>query len=124
MSMPAFECFNNSPKEKHMRNHIPVLIATLMLAAATGAVFAKGPGGGAGGGAVGAPGTGGVSSEHFSQQGAQNSNGPNAADRDKGLERAEDRMSQEGLENSRAEKAPLKRQPKPKDRPAKPSSRE
>jgi len=37
-----------------------------------------------------------MSAQHISPQGLQNTNGPNAADRDKGLQRAEDRMSRRG----------------------------
>lgn len=50
------------------------------------------PGGGVGGGHVG-----GSSSSNISSQGVRNTNGQNSTDRDTGLDRAEDRMDQEGL---------------------------
>lgn len=43
---------------------------------------------------------GGASASHMSAQGVANTNGPNAADRDKGLDRAEDRMSAQGAANT------------------------
>jgi hypothetical protein len=43
---------------------------------------------------------GGASASQISAQGAANTNGPNAADRDKGLDRAEDRKSTKGAANS------------------------
>jgi hypothetical protein len=46
--------------------------------------------------------TGGKSSAYISDEGLLNTNGPNALDRDKGLERAEDRMSQSGLTHEKA----------------------
>lgn len=46
--------------------------------------------------------TGGVSSGHVSEKSMANTNGPNAADRDKGMERAEDRMSQQGIDHQKA----------------------
>ena len=42
-------------------------------------------------------GMGGMLSRHMSTAGMENTNGPQATDRDKGLGRADDRMSQEGL---------------------------
>jgi len=51
-----------------------------------------------------------ASASHMSEQGAANTNGPNAADRDKGLDRAEDRMSQEGIEHSKATTQQSKKQ--------------
>jgi hypothetical protein len=45
---------------------------------------------------------GGASASHISSQGRANTNGPNAADRDKGLARAEDRMSAKGLAHQKA----------------------
>ena len=59
--------------------------------------FAAGGGHGAGG-----HGFGGDSAAHLGAQGVGNSNGPNALDRDKGLERAQDRMAEQGLEHSKA----------------------
>ena len=45
---------------------------------------------------------GGASASHLSAQGLAHSNGPNAADRDKGLPRAEDRRSASGLAHNKA----------------------
>jgi hypothetical protein len=47
-------------------------------------------------------GFGGNSAPHLSNQGIRNSNGPNSLDRDKGLARAHDRMSKQGLAHSDA----------------------
>lgn len=64
-------------------------------AAAIAAVFilalAVGPGGSAFAKGKGHP--GGQSSGHISEEGLQNTNGPNASDQDKGTERAEDRKN-------------------------------
>lgn len=57
---------------------------------------------------------GGQSASHMSSQGLANSNGPNAADRDKGLDRAEDRMSKQGLAHQKATTHATKRQGKDK----------
>jgi hypothetical protein len=48
------------------------------------------------------PQTSAMASGHMSTQGTANSNGPSASDRDTGLNRAEDRMSQQGLAQNRA----------------------
>lgn len=82
-----------------------------LLASASLVAFAHG-GGGAGGAGVGAGfgggfgnGNGGtVAAGHASSHGAVDSNGILAADRDKGLQRADDRMSQEGLINGKSGK--------------------
>jgi hypothetical protein len=58
---------------------------SLMLAAASGMALAK-PGGHGGS-------AGGKSATHMSEQGTANTNGPTAADRDKGQDRAADRQS-------------------------------
>ena len=46
--------------------------------------------------------SGGMSSNHLSMAGSTNSNGPSSADRDKGLQRSGDRMSQRGLSHEKA----------------------
>ena len=46
--------------------------------------------------------SGGMSSNHLSMAGSANTNGPNSADRDKGLQRSGDRMSQQGLRHEKA----------------------
>lgn len=45
---------------------------------------------------------GGMSASHMSSRGLANTNGPNAADRDFGRARAEDRMNPQGLAHSKA----------------------
>lgn len=60
--------------------------------ALTGTVYAKGGGGGGGmGGMSGSHMSGGTSSSHMSGSGMTNTNGPSAADRDLGKDRASDR---------------------------------
>jgi hypothetical protein len=49
--------------------------------------------------------SGGMSSEHMSDQGQANTNGPNATDRDTGLDRSEDRASAEGLKHGKAHRS-------------------
>lgn len=57
----------------------------------------------------------GASPSHISAQGAANTNGRNAADRDKGLDRAEDRKSTKGPAHSKAQKHTSKHQAKKKE---------
>ena len=45
---------------------------------------------------------GGLSGSHISTQGSANTNGPNAMDRDTGLDRAQDRMSDKGVAHNKA----------------------
>ena len=45
---------------------------------------------------------GGHSAKHMSSEGLENTNGPSAADRDKGQARAEDRRSDEGQANEKS----------------------
>ncbi len=49
--------------------------------------------------------SGGVSSGHVSEKSMANTNGLNAADRDKGLDRAEDRMNQQGIDHQKSGKS-------------------
>jgi hypothetical protein len=84
-------------------------IAALLGAASTMVTAAPhGAGGNAGGHSAG-----GMSAGHISSQGMQNSNGANAEQRVTGLDRAEERMSDEGLEHSQAREAKLKRKSPP-----------
>lgn len=77
-----------------MRNAKPLalLIAALVLVPCT---YAKQSGGSGGptGGMIGSP---------MNNQGLTNTNGPNATDRDKGLDRAADRRNEEAAEQSKA----------------------
>jgi len=59
--------------------------------------------GGFGAHAMGSSQLGGFSGSHISAQGSANTNGPNALDRDTGLDRAQDRMSDQGIEHNKAE---------------------
>lgn len=81
-----------------MKKQIAPLLTAILLMATAGTSFAKGGGMGHGGDTMG-----GKSASHFSSQGLQNTNGPNAADRDRGLERAQERMSDQGLDHAKAE---------------------
>ncbi len=72
-----------------------IFIATMVCCASGTSVYAK-PGG-AGGGP-----TGGMSGSHMTQSGLANTNGPNAVDRDKGLDRATDRRNTRAAEHGKA----------------------
>ena len=72
-----------------------ILIATMVLGAPSTCAYAR-PGGAGGGSA------GGMAGSHMSQPGSANTNGPMAADRDKGLDRAADRRNEEAAEHSKA----------------------
>lgn len=88
-------------------------LAAVCLMAATAPVSLAHPGGGGGmrgggfgGGMSGMHGNfGGQSGAHISRQGMANSNGPNSSDRDFGRNRAQDRMSAQGLAHSKAHAA-------------------
>jgi hypothetical protein len=88
-----------------MRKLISVLLCGAFATAFSLSAAAGGPGGGAPGGrgasAPGGPPAG--------SQALQNSNGRFAKDRDKGLDRAEDRMSAQGLKHQKATDAQKKR---------------
>lgn len=84
-----------------MYKHSLAVVAACLLAGASLAVFAA-PGGGGGG----AP--GGMSGGHMSAAGLTNTNGPQATDRDKGQERAEDRRSAAGASHEKAQPAQAK----------------
>ncbi len=93
-----------------MRKSLLILASAAFAAALSfGAAARGGPGGGGGGsfggfshGTPGGPAAGGPA--------YGNSNGRFSRDRDKGLERAEDRMSQKGLEHEKATDAQKKQQ--------------
>jgi hypothetical protein len=75
-----------------MSKSIAVFITTVALALGTSATaFARGGGGG-----------GGAPAARASSSGVANSNGPFSTDRDHGLDRATDRMSQAGLAHEKA----------------------
>lgn len=84
---------------------LPALLAgafgiALAVVPASALAHGGGHGGGMGQSNSSMGGFGGNSMGHISSQGLANTNGPNAADRDMGLERAEDRMSDQGLAHS------------------------
>lgn len=66
------------------------------------------------GGGGGMP--GGVSGAHMSASGLSNTNGPAALDRDKGRDRAEDRMSSSGAAHGQAQQAKHGKSRRPEDR--------
>jgi hypothetical protein len=78
-----------------------IIGAVVLLTSTSASVFARG---GGGGGGVGGTHFGGTSSQHVSSEGIKNSNGVNAIDRDKGLQRSADRASQKGLAHKTASK--------------------
>ena len=84
-----------------MMNKAIIAVVAASMTCAGGAAFARG-GGGTGGG------MGGNSGSHMSPSGIKNTNGPNSPDRDKGLDRAEDRMSKQGAAHEKADR-PKKR---------------
>lgn len=71
-----------------------ILITTIVFGVSGTSVYAK-PGGAGGGPA------GGMADGHMSQQGLSNTNGPQAADRDKGLDRAADRSNTKAATHSK-----------------------
>ncbi|PFH08002.1 hypothetical protein BCF11_0353 [Collimonas sp. PA-H2] len=72
--------------------------AALLLASASITTFARGGGGSH---------AGGTSTQHISSEGLKNTNGTNALDRDKGLQRSADRESQKGLAHKTANKGKM-----------------
>lgn len=88
-----------------MRKSIPVLICAAFAAAFSLSAAARGPGGGGGGDGF----SHGSPTGPSQSQALQNSNGRFSTDRDKGLDRAEDRMSQQGQEHEKATDAQHKR---------------
>lgn len=82
-----------------MLKNLAIIAVAGLMACTSAVVLARGGGGTPGG----------TSAAHISNQGIQNTNGQNSLDRDKGLERAEDRMSQEGLAHEKADGAKLKK---------------
>ncbi len=81
-----------------MRKLISVLLCGAFATAFSLSAAAGGPGGGASGGhGASAP-----SGPPAGSQAGDNSNGRFAQDRDKGLDRAEDRMSEQGLKHEKA----------------------
>ena len=81
-----------------MTHSTRLLIAACLFGLASGVSFAKG--GGGMGGPHGSP--GGLSAQHMSSQGTQNTNGPSALDRDTGLARSGDRRGMQGTEHFQA----------------------
>ena len=79
-----------------LKRKLVVVVACLLAGASVSAFAGHGGGGGS---------PGGMSSGHMSGAGLRNTNGPEAADRDKGLARAEDRMSAEGASHEKAQQA-------------------
>ena len=94
-----------------MRRPISLLLCGVFAAAFSLGAAARGPGGGPGSHGASAPG-----GPPASSQASENSNGRFAQDRDKGLDRAEDRMSEQGLKHEKATDAQKKgRKPTPEE---------
>ena len=74
-----------------MKRILLTAVATILLGVSLNALCAKG-------------GSAGGAGQHMSPKGAANTNGPNAADRDKGQDRAEDRRSAQGNKHENATK--------------------
>lgn len=83
-----------------MRKPILVLLCAAVIGALSLNAAARGPGSGGGFGGGFSHGT--PSGSSPSSGASENSNGRLAQDRDKGLDRAEDRMSEEGLKHEKA----------------------
>lgn len=81
------------------KRKLSIAIGCLLAAASATALAGHGSAGAAAGSA------GGMSVGHMSSSGLSNSNGPEAADRDKGLARAEDRRSASGTSHEKAQHA-------------------
>jgi hypothetical protein len=84
---------------KNMFKNACIIGAAILLTSASVTTFARGGGGGGGGTHFG-----GASSQHISSEGMKNTNGANAADRDKGLQRSADRANQKGLTHKKTNK--------------------
>lgn len=67
-----------------MSKRVLMFLVASLIAGGSAVAYARGGGGGGG--------MGGMSGSHMSSQGMANTNGPEAADRDRGRERAEDRQ--------------------------------
>ncbi len=80
-----------------MLNKAIIAAVAAAMACGGGTAFARGGGG-----------MGGTSGSHISPSGIKNTNGPNSPDRDKGLDRAEDRRSKQGAAHEKADR-PKKR---------------
>lgn len=91
-----------------MKTLVPVILFATLFAAQHELAIARGGPGGAPGGGNGAPHFGGPSSH---SQAAANSNGRFDTDRSTGLERAEDRMSEQGKAHAKTENAVNRRSP-------------
>lgn len=79
---------------------ILLTVVVSFLVGASTVAYARGGGGGGGGGMSG--GMGGMSGSRMSSQGFANTNGPESADRDTGLSRAEDRQSAKAASHEKA----------------------
>ena len=87
-----------------MKGILLTVVATILLGVSLNALCAKG-------------GSTGGAGQHMSPKGSANTNGPNAADRDKGQDRAEDRRSAQGNKHEKATKHKhAKHQGKEKDK--------
>lgn len=96
-----------------MRKSLLILGSAAFAAALSfGAAARGGPGGGGFGGGFGGFSHGTPGGPAAGGSAYENSNGRFSQDRDRGLDRAEDRMSQKGLEHEKATDARKKRNPR------------
>jgi hypothetical protein len=79
-----------------MRKFVAYLTAVIFMGMSLAVIAKPGNGGGH---------MGGSSDSHMSDKGTANTNGPDAADRDHGQERAEDRMNQHGMDHEKSGEA-------------------
>ncbi len=92
-----------------MRKSLLVLIGAALATSLSLTAVARGPGGGGMGLGAGVGGSLDRAGAALSGSAAANSNGRVSQDRDKGLDRAQDRMSQEGLQHEKATDVQKKR---------------
>ena len=105
-----------------MRKSLALFLCVIGIAAVSADAMARGGGGGGGGFGGGGAGFGGGasmgaagrdmgSSPRASTQGMANSNAPWTSDQEKGLDRAQERMNQQGLDHQKATSSTRPRQP-------------
>jgi hypothetical protein len=102
----------DNPRSIRMKKCISILAAALVLTAGSGAALARQDGADK---AV----KGSSAASHISEKGFTNTNGPNAATRGTGLERAAERMNESGLTHSKSRDARLEHKPEGKPGKAK-----
>jgi len=95
-----------------MRSKIALAVFVASIVGISSHVFARGPGG-MGGGGMGGGGSHGPANQSMPSQATSNSNAPWTGTQKKGLDRAQERMSEQGLQNEKATQYQDRRDPKP-----------